>query len=101
MTAEERFSSRVLAQIKTAENEGVCRTARVLAQIEKYGALGYAKEQFRRGRVCDGFDELAAAGRLALSIEALAVSGQFGELFSDEEADFCLQSLLEAGYYQR
>lgn len=100
-TMEQQFSERVLAQMQTAEREKYCRTGRLLAQIEKFGALGYTKAQFRRGRVCDGFDELAEAGQLALSIEALAVSKQFGELFTDEEADFCLQALLEAGYYQR
>ena len=100
-TPEELFSERVMTQMQTAERERYCRTGRAIAQIEKYGALSYAKEQFRHGRVCDGFDELAEAGQLALSIEALAVSKQFGELFTDEEADFCLQALLEAGYYQR
>ena len=34
-----------------------------------------------------------------LSPEALVVSKEFGPLFSDEEADFCLQALLQAGFY--
>ena len=50
-------------------------------------------------RLSDNFDALADAGRLDLSAEALVVSREFGPLFSDEEADFCLQALLQAGFY--
>jgi hypothetical protein len=38
-------------------------------------------------------------GHLELSPEALVVQGKFGPLFTDEEADFCLAVLCEAGYY--
>lgn len=46
----------------------------------------------------DGFAQLAAKGRLDLSIEALAVKKQFTSLFSDEEANNALMRLLDAGY---
>ena len=49
-------------------------------------------------RESDGFFQLAAKGRLDLSLEALAVSKQFTALFSDEEANNALTHLLDAGY---
>lgn len=49
-------------------------------------------------RFSDGFDALANAGQLKLSLEALAVDKRFTALFSDEEANNALTRLLEAGY---
>lgn len=49
-------------------------------------------------RESDGFMQLAAKGRLDLSLEALAVKKQFTSLFSDEEANIALMRLLDAGY---
>ena len=49
-------------------------------------------------RESDGFSQLAAKGKLELSIEALAVKKQFTSLFSDEEANNALMRLLDAGY---
>ena len=49
-------------------------------------------------RESDGFFQLAAKGRLELSLEALAVQKQFTALFSDEEANNALTRLLDAGY---
>ncbi len=49
-------------------------------------------------RPSDGFYELAAKGRLDLSLEALAVSRAFTGLFTDEQANTALTRLLENGY---
>ena len=49
-------------------------------------------------RESDGFWALADKGRLDLSLEALAVKKQFGDLFSDEQANTALTRLLDAGY---
>ena len=49
-------------------------------------------------RESDGFEILAAKGRLDLSLEALAVDKRFTSLFSDEEANNALTRLLYAGY---
>lgn len=49
-------------------------------------------------RLSDGFGALQAAGRLELSLEALAVDKRFTGLFSDEEANEALARLLEANY---
>ena len=49
-------------------------------------------------RVSEGFYQLADLGKLALSLEAIAVQKQFTSLFTDEEANNALLRLLEAGY---
>ena len=49
-------------------------------------------------RLSDGFQALAARGRLDLSLEALVVNKAYTALFSDEEANEALTRLLEAGY---
>ena len=87
--------------------------AAVLAAREKAAALGIRlrpmaaedvlKQTHRAlqgNRPGDGFDPLAAAGHLELTLEALAVDRRFTELFTDEEANTALLRLLEAGYYR-
>ena len=85
-----------------AEKQRVCgvrEPKRLMQQIQAHGALSALKEQLRRHQVSENFDELARKKLLVLSPEALVVSKNFGALFTDEEADFCLEVLLEAGYY--
>lgn len=72
---------------------------RLFQAAERFGAAEALSGLFSRGRLSDCFDALADAGHLELSPEALVVSKEFGPLFSDEEADFCLQALLQAGFY--
>lgn len=49
-------------------------------------------------RESDGFQILADKGRLDLSLEALAISKKYTELFNDDEANNALSRLLAAGY---
>ena len=49
-------------------------------------------------RESDGFSQLAAKGKLELSLEALAVKKPYTALFTDEEANTALMRLLDAGY---
>lgn len=99
MTLEERFADRLNEQAKSAAALGIPAPKRLLQLAAQYGAADAVSEQLRRGRLSDNFDALADAGRLELSAEALVVSREFGPLFSDEDADFCLQALLQAGFY--
>ena len=62
-------------------------------------ALKTARRCLSGHRESDGFQQLADLKHLELSLEALAVSKRFTELFSDEEANAALSRLLEAGYY--
>ena len=65
-------------------------------------ASGEAVKQAHRclsgHRESDGFSQLAAKGRLDLSLEALAVDKRFTALFTDEEANNALMRLMDAGY---
>ena len=58
------------------------------------------KRSLQRGQPTPLFDELVAAGRTALTLEALAVQSRFAELFTDAEADECFARLIDAGYYR-
>ena len=66
--------------------------------IDPASALKTAHFLLGGSRLSDGFDALARAGHLELSLEALAVDKRFTQLFSDEEANNALSRLLEAGY---
>lgn len=67
--------------------------------VSEADALKTARRYLSGSRESDGFQALADKGRLDLSLEALAVSKGFTELFSDEEANTALTRLLEAGFY--
>ena len=66
--------------------------------IDPASALKTAHFLLGGSRLSDGFDALARAGHLELSLEVLAVDKRFTQLFSDEEANNALSRLLEAGY---
>lgn len=66
--------------------------------VSQADAMAAAHRCLSGHRVSDGFDALADKNRLELSLEALAIKGCFGPLFSDEEANNALSRLLEAGY---
>ena len=61
-------------------------------------AMKNARYALSGNRISDGFNILAAKGRLDLSLEALVVDKRFTSLFSDEEANNALMRLLDAGY---
>lgn len=73
--------------------------ARFLAFLEKRGPARVMTEQARRGAVSDGFDLLAAKGRLDLSPEAVATQNAYADLFDDETVNFFLEALCEKGYF--
>ena len=99
MTLEEQLVQRLRQQAQSAAALGIPEPKRLFQAAERFGAAEALSGLFSRGRLSDCFDALADAGHLELSPEALVVSKEFGPLFSDEEADFCLQALLQAGFY--
>lgn len=62
-------------------------------------AMKTAHRVLSGNRQSDGFAALEAAGRLDLSLEALATDKRFTALFTDEEVNNALARLLAAGYY--
>ena len=66
-------------------------TARMRELASRMGPCAAAHRILTGRRCSDGFDQLARMGKWELSLEALALKPQWGELFSDEEANeaFC------------
>lgn len=67
-------------------------------RIRPVKSLADAKRCLDGHRESDGFYALADAGRLELSLEAIAVKRQYTALFSDDQANTALNRLLTAGY---
>lgn len=97
--AEELFRQAWTENCKKMEDMGI-PMKRTLEAIETIGALKTAKRVLSRGRSSDGFTALAEQKRLDLSLEALVLLPAFGPLFTDEEANFCLDHLMQAGFYE-
>ena len=87
---EEKFLTAAETARKKAESLGV--------RIRPVQDMKSAHRVLSGHRESDGFFLLADAGRLDLTLEALAVKKQFTGLFSDEEANNALTRLLSAGY---
>ena len=90
---EEKFVAAWLANREKATRLGV--RMRPVAPEE---AMKTAHRWLSGHRESDGFQILADKGRLDLSLEALAISKKFTELFNDDEANNALSRLLAAGY---
>lgn len=99
MSTEEKFVSTVRENYQKAALQRVRISPRELAELEKGTFLKMFRERLDRSRLSDCFDALSAAGLLHLSAEALVTDKRFGELFTDAQADFCLQVLLDEGFY--
>ena len=90
---EQQFVAAWMASREKAMRIGV--RLRPLAEAD---AMKPAHRYLSGHRESDGFQILADKGRLDLSLEALAISKKFTELFNDDEANTALTRLLAAGY---
>ena len=93
---EEKFIAAWAERRKKAAKIGV-RMRPVTAEE----AMKTAHRCLSSHRESDGFEILAAKGRLDLSLEALVIDKRFTALFTDEEANAALERLLAAGYQFR
>lgn len=99
MKLEEHFQKQAVLQAQTAMLAYGCPTKRLIETLQTRGAADTARDLAKRHRVSDGFDALRQCGHLELSLEALMVQGKYGALFTDEEVNWCLEVLMEAGYF--
>lgn len=99
MKLEKEFLAEALANAQTAMLTYGCPTKRLFHTLEERGAVETVRELAKRGRASDGFDDLCAKGHGELTLEALAVKGKFGTLFTDEEVNHCLDLLMDAGHF--
>ena len=90
---EQQFVAAWMASREKAMKIGVR-----LRPLEEADAMKTAHRYLSGHRESDGFRILADKGRLDLSLEALAISKKYTELFNDDEANNALSRLLAAGY---
>jgi len=96
---EKKLQQEVIKNCEVAEKEYGCKMTRFLQTIGKFGIVRTAQEIFRKGRTSDCFNKLAEAGHLELTMEAIIVKGEYAELFTDEQVNYCYELLCENGYY--
>ena len=96
---EKKLQQEVIKNCEVAEKEYGCKMTRFLQTIERFGIVRTAQEIFRKGRTSDCFNKLAEAGHLELTMEAIIVKGEYAELFTDEQVNYCYELLCENGYY--
>ena len=96
---EKKLQQEVIKNCEVAEKEYGCKMTRFLQTIDKFGIVRTAQEIFRKGRTSDCFNRLAEAGHLELTMEAIIVKGEYAELFTDEQVNYCYELLCENGYY--
>ena len=99
MTLEQAFQRQALTNAQAAMTLHGAPTKRLVQTLELRGGVETARELIGKRRLSDGFDVLRRCGHLDLSLEALVVQGKFGALFTDEEANWCLEVLMEAGVF--
>ena len=96
---EKKLQQEVIKNCEVAEKEYGCKMTRFLQTIERFGIVRTAQEIFRKGRTSDCFNKLAEAGHLELTMEAIIVKGEYAELFTDEQVNYCYELLCENEYY--
>lgn len=99
MKLEKEFLAEALSNAQTAMLSHGAPTKRLIATLQERGGSETVRELCKRHRASDGFDFLCAKGLGSLTLEALVIKGKFGSLFTDEEVNFCLDLLMEAGYF--
>jgi len=99
MKLKEEFKLLAMKNAQTAMLEHGCATKRLLDTLSARGGVETVQELCKRHRVSDGFDDLISKGHGDLTLEALAVKGKFGTLFTDEEVNWCLDVLMQAGFF--
>lgn len=98
---EAQFAQEWQASLSAAQAACHVSQKRLAEATEKRGALAAVKESLSRRRPSEGFHALEQAGRLDLSLEALAARPAYAALFTDDEVNFCMDLLCEYGFYNK
>lgn len=98
---EAQFAQEWQAALSAAQAACHVSQKRLAEATEKRGALAAVKESLSRRRPSEGFHALEQAGRLDLSLEALAARPAYAVLFTDDEVNFCMDLLCEYGFYNK
>lgn len=99
MKLSQEFQLQAMKNAQTAMLSYGCPTKRLLQTLQSRGGVETVQEHCKRHRVSDGFDALCACGHSELTLEALAIQGKYGALFTDDEVNWCLDVLMQAGCF--
>lgn len=96
---ETEFTAELLRVLAEAEKVTGIGEPRLRQQAEKLGGAKAVQQLLSRGQQTRQFEKLKEQKRLELTPEALASKGKYAQLFTDDEVNLCLQTLLDAGMY--
>lgn len=84
---ERRFHGAMIEVYEKAKGETGYTATRFLQMVSDLGGLAAARRLLAAPAVSDGFTALWERGRLDLTVEALVLSEQYRELFTEEERE--------------
>ena len=96
---ETEFTADLIAAVTQAEALTGVGEPRLIRQAQKDGGAKAVKQLLARSRLTRQFAPLKEQGRLELSVEAQVIRGKYAGLFTDEEVNACLETLLDAGMF--
>lgn len=99
MKLKDEFKLQALQNAQTAMLEHGAPTKRLISALQERGGVEMVQDLCKRHRASDGFDALCACGKGELTLEALATKGKYGSLFTDDEVNWCLDLLMQAGHF--
>lgn len=96
---ENTFTAELLWALTEAQKLTGVEETRLRQQAEKFGGSKAVTQMIDRRQQTRQFQPLKKMNRLDLTVEALVIQGKYGDLFSDEQVNACLQVLLENGMF--
>lgn len=99
MTLAQAFQTKAMENAQTAMLTHGCPTKRLYSDLQTRGGVETLRYLAEKHRLSDGFDALVSCGHPELTLEALAVQGKYGSLFTDEQINWCLEVLVQTGYF--
>mgnify|MGYP005771638343 FL=1 len=96
---DELFKKLLIEKTVECEKLTGIKGEKFIQNIEKFGAVEACRNTLKRKQYFNGFLQLKEKNRLDLSVESLVTDSRFSTLFSDDEVNFCFESLCEAGYF--
>jgi len=99
MALEDKFHRAMVGIYQRAKEECGYNATRFIQMMAEKGGLATAKTLLTANTPQEGFTRLWECGRLDLTVEALVLSPEYHELFTDEERRTAQQRLEDYGYF--
>lgn len=94
---EENFHKSMIQIYRRAKDECNYNAARFVQMVAEKGGLATARTLLASQEPQEGFTRLWECGRLDLTVEALVLSSEYHELFTDEERQTARDRLMAYG----